>query len=64
MKFIFLPPRKKEIALFDAEGLKDARYILNKNSYEIIYCRKEKINIFKNANSTISSFPLLLACTA
>ncbi len=46
MKFTFFPPKKKKIALFDAEGLKDARYILNKNDYEIIYCRKEKINIF------------------
>ena len=46
MKFTFFPPRKKKIALFDAAGLKNAKNILNKNSYEIIYCRKEIINIF------------------
>ena len=46
MRFNLFPPRKKEIALFDAEGLKNAKNILNKNDYEIIYCRKEEINIF------------------
>ncbi len=46
MRFNLFPPRKKEIALFDAEGLKNAKNVLNKNDYEIIYCRKEEINIF------------------
>ena len=46
MRFNLFPPRKKRIALFDAEGLKNAKNILDKNDYEIIYCRKEEINIF------------------
>ena len=46
MKLRFLPPKQKEIALFDASGLKEARGILKKGKYEIIYCRKEIINIF------------------
>ena len=46
MRFNLFPPRKKKIALFDAEGLKNAKNILNKNDYEIIYCRKEEVNIF------------------
>ena len=46
MKLRFLPPKQKEIALFDASGLMEARSILKKDKYEIIYCRKENINIF------------------
>jgi surface carbohydrate biosynthesis protein len=46
MKLRFLPPKQKEIALFDASGLEEARGILEKDKYEIIFCRKEEINIF------------------
>ena len=46
MKLRFLPPKQREIALFDASGLEEARGILKKGKYEIIYCRKENINIF------------------
>jgi surface carbohydrate biosynthesis protein len=46
MRLKFLPPKQREIALFDASGLEEARCILKKNKYEIIYCRKENINIF------------------
>lgn len=46
MKLNFFPPKKKEIALFDASGLEEAKNILEKNKYETIYCRKEIINVF------------------
>jgi len=46
MKLNFFPPYKKEIALFDGHGLKMAKKILEKNKYEIIFCRKEEINVF------------------
>ena len=44
-KLSFLPPKKKGILLFDYDGDDVASKILEKNSYEILHTRKEKLNI-------------------
>lgn len=46
IKFIFFPPKKKSVLLYDNDGNKLALQIFKKNSYEILHTRKESLNIF------------------
>ena len=43
-KFYF-KPKKKEILIYDSQGAEYISEYLNKNSFEILHTRKEKLSI-------------------
>ena len=44
-KIIFTLPQKKDVILFDGDGNEIFSKILSKKDYEILFTRKEKINL-------------------
>ncbi len=45
-KIIFNPPQKKDVVLFDGAGNEILSKLLSKKDYEILFTRKEEINLF------------------
>ena len=44
-KWVFAKPKKKEVLIYDNMSKIGAKFLFNKNYYEILYVRYEQINI-------------------
>ena len=54
-KWVFTKPQKKEVLVYDDMSNLGAKFLFNKNDYEILHIRYEKINLIILFKTIISN---------